>query len=211
MSLLFCFQGIGSFYFFYFFELFLGGEALFLQISYLYILKERRRSWITVSLPFAMIFFSSFFPLEFILKNGLFPLAGSFAVFFLYLAKTKEDHFLAFLLYIINGLLLCLLNNNLKAACDLLCVNLFVMVSLAALTFFFRIKAHNLEVSRFPAEFFQLIFTGKDRFFVFIYFALVARLLEIYPHEEWMSLAPLSFFFQVGFINLIFFIFSEKK
>ncbi len=91
-----------------------------MQIFFLFLLKDRGCINRTFSLPFAMICCYSILPflipLDSVVKYLLFPLAGAFALFFLYIARSEKEHFLSFLFYLLNGILLCILYSNIKAA-----------------------------------------------------------------------------------------------
>lgn len=164
--------------------------------------------FLTIALYFCGLIY---FPIESVLQFVLFPCSGALAIFFLYVARTEVEHFLPFLFYWINGLLLCLTFWNTTAAQILSYIHILHIVIYFGITY---AKKELHPEGRFRNYFFDFLLCSKESVFFFTFFGLINFLISQYSPEQWMMDGATSFLLQIGFIIIFFYVcrfFKKEK
>lgn len=187
----------------------LFGASLLIQTAFLYCFKQIQQNikklLVFIVLLHIVFIFCWIFLGTVMLKVMLFPLSGALSIFFFYVANSDKSHVIAFVTYILNGVVLCFLFENHKYALYLLLINLIILLIFIFMTFIVMDR-NGRKLSFFPSYFRDILAKGKKRFF-FIYFGLVFLLLQKSGSEQWMQTSAYSLIFQVSVLEIFLFLF----
>ena len=195
------------------------GSALFILLVFLYLLKvlKRKEILLYLYLPFLVVVY--IFDISSVNKAVFLmgPLAEACAIFFFFYAKTGEDYFVSFSIFVINHFYYLFLL-DIQGSYIYFSFLIYFFICISGYISFITTMGHHLPLSKWSNEFHILINTGKNSFLnifsggiaLLSYINFMGSAVES-SHNGLLISGAYTLIFHAGVILLLEFIFSFVK